>query len=211
MKLYKKRPIMFFITSLFIVNLYIFIQFLSNGNLKNFFGENNIDKNFFRLHVVANSDSTEDQIVKLKSTNKIENYFNNLFKNNKKITLDNIDEYIKNNSNEILDIADNTLKEENFNYKSYLKVGLINYDKKESINVNMNEGTYKSVEIILGDGTGKNFWTLICPNENNIQNLKYYDSILPGISNIFEDNVIDTEKENKTYSFKFLELIKSCL
>ena len=75
----------------------------------------------------------------------------------------------------------------------------------------MNEGTYKSVEIILGDGTGKNFWTLICPNENNIQNLKCYDSILPGISNIFEDNVIYTEKENKTYSFKFLELIKSCL
>ncbi|MDD2376836.1 MAG: stage II sporulation protein R [Clostridia bacterium] len=167
------------------------------------------NENYFRLHVVANSDSIDDQIIKLKIADKIENYINNvIFKQN--FTKQETYNTIYNNMDEILLISNSELKENNINYVSTAKLGKINYTEKKNIYTTMDEGSYDSIQILLGDAKGKNYWNLIFPNKENIRTLEGLENILPGIANIYTDkNLLKEKNVNNTYSFKFLEIIKN--
>jgi stage II sporulation protein R len=198
------KTIYIFIFSIVILNTVIVVNLYSKEKSK---------EDIFRLHVVANSNSTDDQIVKLKISDKIENYIKNNISN-----ISNKDELVtalKNNSNSILELANNTLKENNKDYSSTLKIGKIDYDNKYSLNLDMEAGNYYSIQLVLGDGNGKNFWSLIFPNKNNIKNLKSYETILPNLSNIYsEEDDEETEENNneeKIYCSKIVELIQDIL
>ena len=82
-----------------------------------------------------------------------------------------------------------------------------NYEEKQSILSDMPSGTYDSVKLILGKGDGKNIWSLVFPNEENIQNLKNYETILPGISSIYDNNQLI--KKDITYSIKIVEVFNN--
>lgn len=161
------------------------------------------NSNILRLHVVANSDNISDQITKLKVNENIKNYISNLNLDN--LSNEEILNVLKNNSNEILNIANDTLKSNNINYTASLQIGKIMYDEKDSSLVHMDKGVFESAKIILGNGNGKNIWSFICPSNENISKLKNYETIMPGISNIYEYNY---EIEN-TYKSKIFEIIEN--
>ncbi|MDD3303585.1 MAG: stage II sporulation protein R [Clostridia bacterium] len=163
----------------------------------------NNDNSIVRLHVVANSNSVSDQIEKLKIHSKIQDYLNALVVNDTQDMMNTL----KNNSNEILEIVDTTLKEDNIDYYSYMKIGKIKYDKKESILIDMPEGSYESMQIILGKGDGKNIWSFIFPKEENIEKIENFNTILPNLSNIYEDDIEKEQAEEITYQFKSLEIL----
>lgn len=171
------------------------------------YNKNKIAEDSFRLHVVANSNSIADQIIKLKVANKIENYINTLI-NKQDITKQEVYNTIHNNMNEILSISNNELKENNIDYTSNAKLGKIYYEEKENIYNTMEEGSYDSIQILLGKAEGKNYWNLVFPNKNNIKNLEGLENVLPGISSIYEDEEVETSDVDKTYSFKILEIFE---
>ena len=140
-----------------------------------------VSKDIVRLHVVANSNSIEDQIIKLKVESKISDYISSLDSSKKNKLLKNI----KESKNNLLSIADSTINESNKTYTASLKVGKIYYEEKQNMNLDMYNGTYDSASIILGEGNGKNIWSIIFPNEKTIDKIKELDTILPGISNIY--------------------------
>jgi hypothetical protein len=72
----------------------------------------------------------------------------------------------------------------------------------------MEEGSYDSLQILLGKAEGKNYWNLLFPNKDDIQNLAGLENILPGISDIYSENE-DNVNVEKTYSFKFLEIFEN--
>ncbi|MEG2348418.1 MAG: stage II sporulation protein R [Clostridia bacterium] len=155
-----------------------------------------------RLHIIANSNSIEDQIIKLKISDKINNYIKDISKN-----LNSREDLVKtvyNNKEKLLQISNEELKQNTKNYSSTLKLGKIHYEKKQSINLDMPSGTYQSINITLGEGNGKNIWSLIFPNEKNIESIAGYETILPGISNIFNHN--NAINKNNTYDIKILEI-----
>lgn len=156
-------------------------------------------KDILRLHVVANSNSIDDQIIKLKVNEKITEYIKNL-------NLDNLGteqkiNILKEKSSDILQIANNTLKNENKNYTSKIEVGKINYNAKDDMIYHMDKGTYNSAKIILGNGNGKNIWGFICPNSENLNKLKYYETIIPGISKFYSSNNDTIEYKSKIMEF----------
>lgn len=161
-----------------------------------------ISKDIIRLHVVANSDSIDDQITKLKVESKINEYISSLNSKTKKDLMENI----KENKDVILNIADTTIKENNKTYSSLLKVGKISYEQKQSMVLDMCNGTYDSACIILGEGNGKNIWSMIFPNENTIYKIKELETIMPGLSNIYKSNNITNNKEIKSKLFTSLGL-----
>ena len=181
------------IFSFIILNIYIGIKL---------YEKKEITDNIIRLHVVANSNDTKDQIEKLKVHSKIQEYINNL-----NIKEENILDYLKNNSNDILNIVNSTLSNDNINYDSYIKIRKINYEEKQSVREDMPSGSYNSMQIILGKGEGKNIWSFIFPNEENIKKLENYNTILPNLSNIYEDN--NYTKENVEIEFKAVEIFNT--
>lgn len=143
-----------------------------------------ISKDIVRLHVIANSNSIEDQIIKLKIEEKIKNYIYSLNYLDKNDLINSI----KENEEKILNIANCTISQNKKNYSSILKIGKISYDKKENMNLNMDAGIYDSASIVLGKGDGKNIWSIIFPNEKTIDKIKELDTIIPGISGIYEND-----------------------
>lgn len=153
-----------------------------------------VSKDIVRLHVVANSNSIEDQIIKLKVESKISDYISSLDSSKKNKLLKNI----KESKDNLLSIADSTINESNKTYTASLKVGKIYYEEKQNMVLDMYNGTYDSASIILGEGNGKNIWSMIFPNEKTIDKIKELDTIFPGISNIYSSQKSINNNDKKT-------------
>ena len=168
--------------------------------------------NLFRIQVIANSNENKDQDVKIQIAKKIEQY---IIENN--IDEENIN---KKNLDNILAIANEELDLNNMDYTAYIKYGKV-YTKEKSNNyISLPSGSYKSIQVILGEGNGKNFWSIIFPNEINISRLEPLETLIPGFSKMYVDSIEykntdvneyeDKDKDEDDieikYSFKILEL-----
>lgn len=165
-----------------------------------------ISKDIVRLHVVANSNSISDQLTKLKVESKIKEYFKTLNFKDKNALINTL----KENSNRIIQISNQTSKQSGKVYTSSLKIGKISYDDKKSALIDMPKGTYSSICVVLGEGNGKNIWSIIFPNENTIEKIKELDTIMPGLSEIYTSNKTeDYSNEMENIPSKLLEYFKS--
>lgn len=191
----KQKHITFFIVIFSFILLNTLVAF-------NIYKTKFISKDIFRLHVVANSNSIEDQIIKLKAESKIKEYISSFNINNK----NELKNEIEKNKDEILQIANSTIYKNDKNYTSSIKIGKISYDEKDNMQTQMYSGTYDSASVILGSGDGKNIWSIIFPNDKTIEKIKELDTIIPGISNIYNhDEKIETDdKQINSFILDFL-------
>jgi stage II sporulation protein R len=112
--------------------------------------------------VVSNSDSINDQMLKLKVTDAINNYIQNITAN-----INDKDKYIlaiKENIQNILNIAQSTLVSNNSSYNITAQLGNIKYEEKSFNKKIMKAGTYPSLKIVIGEGKGENWWSLLYPS-----------------------------------------------
>lgn len=192
----KQKHITFFIAIFSFILLNTLVAF-------NIYKTKFISKDIFRLHVVANSNSIEDQIIKLKTESKIKEYISNFNINNK----NELKNEIEKNKDEILQIANSTICENDKNYTPSIKIGKISYDKKDNMQTQMYSGTYDSASVILGSGNGKNIWSIIFPNDSTIEKIKELDTIIPGISNIYNHDE-EIETDDKQINSLILDFLK---
>lgn len=184
----KNYPLFICIICFLILNILLII---SNIN-----SQSNQD-NYFRLHIVANSNSVNDQIIKLNVVKKVNNYLNSLCNSNAQLNNKNDTKtLIINNIDSILDVANSELNRQNTAYTCYANIGKISYDEKKSDLINMDKGTYDSIQIILGDGKGENFWSLIFPYSYNPNyDITDNNTILPYNEIKLESKILKTLKK----------------
>ena len=194
----------------FIIFLFILLNTLIVLNIYTKETEKN-NSNILRLHVIANSNLVEDQIVKLKVYENITEYIKNLELENNIYSKDEIISKVKENISDILTISDDTISKNDLKYRTSVNIGKMYYDKRQSVLLDMDKGNYDSIKIILGAGNGKNIWTLISPSEDNLKNISNLNTIIPGIDKLYNDNNNQTdEKEEKIdYSIKIFEIYKN--
>ena len=155
------------------IKIYVFIiiclVFLNVIIISNVSKDKDIQKDFFRIHVVANSDSISDQLLKLQISKDINVFLENLISKNNVDTKDDTKDLVNENISNILEIANKGIKSyennnnENPDYLACAKVGKIYYDEKNKDDITMEEGIYDSLQIVLGEGNGQNWWSLIFP------------------------------------------------
>ena len=196
----------------FIIFLFILLNTLIVLNIYTKETEKN-NSNILRLHVIANSNLVEDQIVKLKVYENITEYIKNLELENNIYSKDEIISKVKENISDILTISDDTISKNNLKYRTSVNIGKMYYDKRQSVLLDMDKGNYDSIKIILGAGNGKNIWTLISPSEDNLKNISNLNTIIPGIDKIYNDNntnkQTDEKEEKIDYSIKIFEIYKN--
>lgn len=112
-------------------------------------GEEDIYNNTVRLHILANSDSAEDQSVKLKVRDAIIQEGE---------TLESITD-IKELEKEIIRIASQITGDTEVR----TEYGKEYYDTREYEGVMFPAGTYTSLKVIIGNGEGKNWWCVLFP------------------------------------------------
>lgn len=130
-----------------------------------------IPDNAIRFRVIANSDSEEDQKLKMRVKNDVEQELYKLIGDAKNI--EEARNIIENN----LEKVDNILKEYNVSYD--ISYGNNYFPEKEYKGITYNAGTYESLVITLGSGIGQNWWCVLFPplclldEQDNLENVEY--------------------------------------
>ena len=100
---------------------------------------NNISNSVFRLHVIANSDSAEDQNLKYKVRDNIINYMNEISLNT------------NSKENEFYNIAKETIKNNGYNYDVSINIGNYYFPTKTYGDIDFPAGFYDALRIEIGN------------------------------------------------------------
>jgi stage II sporulation protein R len=120
-----------------------------------------ISNKVFRLHILANSNSTEDQNTKLMLKNFI-------LENSEDViggkTLDEAINNAKNNRNEITEMCNEYLKSIGIDYKVAVSVVKEYFKTRVYDDFTLPAGKYNSLKIELGEAKGHNWWCIVFPS-----------------------------------------------
>lgn len=119
------------------------------------------EKSILRLHVRANSDSEQDQNVKMLVKDDVVVYLEKLLKN--VTSVDDAKAKVEDNRSGIEAVCNATLTKNGKNYSSRVKVGREYFPTRSYENVIVQAGVYDAVIIELGSGEGANWWCVIYP------------------------------------------------
>ena len=122
---------------------------------------NNISNSVFRLHVIANSDSEDDQSLKYKVRDDLIKYMNSLTKNitSKEAAI----EIAKQHKNDFYTIAKNTIKENGYNYDVKIDIGNSYFPTKYYGDISLPAGYYDALKVEIGEASGQNWWCVMFP------------------------------------------------
>ncbi len=120
-----------------------------------------IADNVVRLHIVANSDSTEDQALKLKVRDAILAHIKTQYPNG--ATREEAAHYLKSNITQIEEIAKGVLRESGTDEPVNAQYGVFSFPTKEYDDIALPAGRYEAVRVELGKAQGQNWWCIMFP------------------------------------------------
>lgn len=157
---------------------------------------NNIEDKVLRLHILANSDSEEDQNLKLSVRNKILESSGDIFSGAKskaeaqKIANDNLEN--------LRNIALEEIHRQGYNYDVKIELTNMYFNTRHYEKVTFPAGRYDAVRIIIGNGKGHNWWCVMFPS-----------MCLPSaseeqeLSKILDEDEMDIVEGSEKYEVKF--------
>ncbi len=202
----KKLKYIFIILSLLFC--FIFISISSYAHTVS----GNLSDNFFRLHILANSDSKVDQNLKLKVRDAIIEYMN--LQNFSNFTKSEVMSLVENNLEVYRLIAKKVIADEGFDYPVSVEIGNFHFPTKVYGNISLPAGYYDALRIRIGNAEGQNWWCSLFPplcfvdissgviDENSKDNLK---------ENLSEEEfaIITSSDEKIKLKFKLLEIFSN--
>lgn len=181
---------------------FIFLM-LSNIVVEN--KPSNIEDQVIRFHILANSDSEQDQTLKLEVRDEVLKYMDPRLKNSKSI--EESKKILQENNEKVKAIALNVIKEKGYNYT--VKSGMVNenFPVKSYGDLIFPAGKYEAYKIIIGNGNGHNWWCVMFPP------LCFVDITHGETSNKENETLVknmlkNNKKNNYVIKFKIVELIK---
>ena len=115
----------------------------------------------FRLHILANSDSAFDQRIKYELRDYIIDELGYIF--NEADSKDKAKLIATRNLKLITERANSFLEEKGCKYTAYCTVGKSDFNTRKYGDYTLPAGEYDSLKIILGEGSGKNWWCVLYP------------------------------------------------
>lgn len=155
----------------------------------------NISNEVFRLHILANSDTKEDQNLKLKVRDEILKAGQDIF-----ISCNSLDEIIsisKENTGYFKNIAKNCIAENGYDYDVSVFVDEEYFNTRKYDKITLPSGIYNALKIEIGEAKGHNWWCVMFPA-----------ICLPAVSDeeiydILDEDEIDLINSNSKYEIRF--------
>lgn len=165
----------------------------------------NLSNSVFRLHVIANSDSIEDQELKLKVRDSLLAYMNDICNNCS--TKSEAISIATTHKNKFQEIAEKTIKENGYDYSVNINIDNFYFPTKNYGDITLPAGFYDALRVEIGEAKGKNWWCVMFPS------LCFIDVSSGVVDNEAKENLeqnLDQEsynlisnKENTQIEFKF--------
>lgn len=199
-----KRFLIIFI--LFIV-YFIFAAFSYSNAVSN-----NISNNVFRLHVIANSNSNEDQNLKYLVRDELLKYMNLICEN-----ISSKEEAIKivnENKENFYNIAKKVVLDNGFDYSINISIGNFSFPTKNYGDVSLPAGFYDALKVEIGSSSGQNWWCVMFPSLCFVdisQGIVPEESKANLQTNMYEEdyNLITSDAFEFKLKFKLVELFEN--
>lgn len=120
-----------------------------------------IANSVFRLHVIANSDTPQDQDLKYKVRDNLLKYMNEICANC--VTKQEAIDLVNKNKNKFGQIAEDTIKEEGYSYNVNIKIGNFQFPTKNYGDISLPAGYYDALRVEIGEAKGQNWWCVMFP------------------------------------------------
>ena len=173
-------------------------------------GEEGIYDTVVRLHVLANSDSEEDQALKLRVRDAVLSVTSPLIADC--TDRGEAERILADAEDEILAAAGEVIAAEGYDYPVRITFCEEEYPEKDYGEFTFPKGTYLSMRVLIGEGEGRNWWCVLFPplclsaaTKSKAETEDAFTSV--GLTK--EQYGVITETENTTYRvrFRLLELI----
>lgn len=168
-----------------------------------------------RFHVIANSDTEEDQELKLKVRDEIISYLQPKLENSSSI--EESEKIITSEYDNLQSISRETIIDNGYEYDVKVGIEYSNFPTKQYSNVILPAGEYKALKVVIGEGKGKNWWCVMFPplcfvdEENGVID-KSTDEKLQSVLDEEEYNLITTKNKEEgnvvKFKFKIVEVVK---
>ncbi|MDF2572750.1 MAG: stage sporulation protein [Sporomusa sp.] len=116
---------------------------------------------YVRLHILANSDSTEDQRLKLKVRDAVIAYLTPYVQ--KVSDAQEANNIIASHQENIIMVAKKVLGENGVNYPVAVQMGTFEFPIRTYGSLELPAGEYQAVRILLGQAAGQNWWCVLFP------------------------------------------------
>ncbi|MCD7723064.1 MAG: stage II sporulation protein R [Clostridiales bacterium] len=120
-----------------------------------------ISTDVFRLHILANSDSDEDQNLKLKVRDAVLEASNEIFTSS--LTIDETIELCSENLDVFKAAAENCIKENGYDYGVNIYIAKEYFETRQYESITLPGGVYNALKIEIGQGAGQNWWCVMFP------------------------------------------------
>ena len=124
-------------------------------------GETEIYDGVLRLHVIANSDSEQDQALKLDVRDGIIEITQELTANCDSLEQTSIT--VSENLSAIAEEAQRIIRSKGYNYDVEVRIGREEYPRKTYASLCFPAGEYLSLQVRIGDAAGQNWWCVLFP------------------------------------------------
>ncbi|MDU2490210.1 MAG: stage II sporulation protein R [Clostridium celatum] len=183
-----------------------------------------IQDKLIRFHVIANSDTDEDQNLKLKVRDKVVEALSEKLSNVN--SLEEAENILKENIDYVNEIAKEVIEENNYTYEVNTMLSYENFPDKVYGDYIFPQGNYEAFRVIIGEGKGQNWWCVMFPSlcfVDESKNSVDSSDLKEEIENIEPKNNETTNENNKKnkessnvnnevkFKFKIVEVIKGIL
>ena len=162
-----------------------------------------ISNSVFRLHVLANSNSDEDQALKYKVRDNLLKYMNGLCSNC--TSKDEAIKIVTEHQDEFKQVALQTIKDNGYSYNINIEIGNFEFPTKQYGDISLPAGFYDALKVEIGNADGRNWWCVMFPS---LCFIDVSSGIVPNeskeeLQNVLSDEEYSIISDNSNYAIKF--------
>lgn len=158
MNFMKNQKLKSFIWLALLLFLYVFISAQSYVSAVS----TNLSNAVFRLHVIANSDTDEDQALKLKVRDSLLGYMNEICSNC--CTKAEAISIATQHKDEFQKIAEQTINDSGYTYSVKININNFYFPTKNYGDISLPAGMYDALRVEIGEAKGQNWWCVMFPS-----------------------------------------------
>ena len=118
-------------------------------------------RKMIRLHVIANSDSAEDQALKLEVRDKVLNFTTNVLQ--RSTDMEDAQMQLQDALDRIETIAQREIAAQGYDYPVTAQLASAEFPLKEYDGFSLPAGEYMALRLVIGEGAGQNWWCVVYP------------------------------------------------
>ena len=124
--------------------------------------QEDLAKEVFRFHVLANSDSDEDQALKMQVKEAVIAYMQEEIPESDSV--ETTKEWARSHLDAIVNLAKAVIREEGYDYPVMAEVTTCEFPDKTYGDITFPSGRYEALRIEIGEANGQNWWCVLYPN-----------------------------------------------